>query len=280
MLAYRGEVDPAMALDDTIGSLGGTFAYPFRYGYSCVGLVEGDRLVFAFHPHQDVFVATAAELLPLPPIEPRLATLYPLVETALQVALDADAVFEERVVVMGLGAVGLLVSLLLTRAGAHVLGVEPQPQRRELAGTVGIGAVTPDEAAAAVADRTEGRGTPLVVEASGRPEALSLSLNLLAAEGEVLAVSWYGTKDVSLALGGRFHRGRFRIRSSQVSTIAAAQTARWTTQRRRQVALRLMTELPLEALATHAYRFDEAPLAFGAVDRGEPGMIHTALWYD
>src|SRR5262245_20083186 len=40
MLAYRGEIDPALALDDTIGALGGSFTFPFRYGYSCVGRAE------------------------------------------------------------------------------------------------------------------------------------------------------------------------------------------------------------------------------------------------
>ena len=36
-LVYRGEIPPDLALDDTIGALGGTFSYPFAYGYACVG---------------------------------------------------------------------------------------------------------------------------------------------------------------------------------------------------------------------------------------------------
>ncbi|HEV3462944.1 MAG TPA: oxidoreductase, partial [Actinomycetota bacterium] len=39
LLAYRGEVDPDLPLDETLGALAGTFAYPFRYGYSAVGRV-------------------------------------------------------------------------------------------------------------------------------------------------------------------------------------------------------------------------------------------------
>ena len=71
MLAYRGQLDPEMVLDESIGALGGTFRYPFPYGYSCVGRIEASRadgrqageLVFAFHPHQDRFVVDASDLI-------------------------------------------------------------------------------------------------------------------------------------------------------------------------------------------------------------------------
>ena len=43
LLAYRGDVDPSLSLDETIDALGGTFRYPFQYGYSCVGRVERGR---------------------------------------------------------------------------------------------------------------------------------------------------------------------------------------------------------------------------------------------
>ena len=34
LLVYRGEVPADLALDDTIDALGGTFSYPFAYGYA------------------------------------------------------------------------------------------------------------------------------------------------------------------------------------------------------------------------------------------------------
>ena len=85
-------------------------------------------------------------------------------------------------------------------------------------------------------------GLPLVVEASGRPDALRDALPFLAHEGEALVVSWYGTKDVRLPLGAEFHRRRLRIRSTQVSSIPAALTARWTRDRRRAVVRELLHE--------------------------------------
>ena len=134
-LVYRGEVAEGLALDDTIDALGGAFRYPFRYGYACVGEVsDSGRRVFAFQPHQDVFAARASDLIPLPAIDPAPATLFPLVETALQVTLDAEAGYRDRVIVLGAGVLGLLTALLLQRSGRQPLCAEPQPWRRELAG--------------------------------------------------------------------------------------------------------------------------------------------------
>jgi 2-desacetyl-2-hydroxyethyl bacteriochlorophyllide A dehydrogenase len=286
LLAYRGEVDPDLPLDETLGALAGTFAYPFRYGYSAVGRVvrpatpfqEGQR-VFAFHPHQDRFVADAREVVPVDDLDPRAATLYPMVETALQVSLDAAPRLGETVVVVGLGAVGILVAALLTRTGAVVLGSEPEPARRAAAGAFGVRALDPDDVSEAVAAETSGRGTDLVVEASGNPGALASSLGLLAHEGTALVCSWYGTKPVSLPLGAEFHRRRLALRSTQVSTLPAALTARWDRRRRAELAWRLASGLPLSVLATHAFPFEQAAEAYACADRKDDGLIHAALRY-
>jgi 2-desacetyl-2-hydroxyethyl bacteriochlorophyllide A dehydrogenase len=286
LLAYRGEVDPDLPLDETLGALAGTFAYPFRYGYSAVGRVvrpatpfqEGQR-VFAFHPHQDRFVADAREVVPVDDLDPRAATLYPMVETALQVSLDAAPRLGETAVVVGLGAVGILVAALLTRTGAVVLGSEPEPARRAAAGAFGVRALDPDDVSEAVAAETSGRGTDLVVEASGNPGALASSLGLLAHEGTALVCSWYGTKPVSLPLGAEFHRRRLALRSTQVSTLPAALTARWDRRRRAELAWRLASGLPLSVLATHAFPFEQAAEAYACADRKDDGLMHAALRY-
>ena len=286
LLAYRGEVDPDLPLDETLGALAGTFAYPFRYGYSAVGRVvrpagplrEG-QLVFAFHPHQDRFVADARAAIPVEGLDPRAATLYPLVETALQVCLDAAPRLGETVVVVGLGAVGILVAALLARAGAVVLGSEPEPARRAAAEAFGVRAIAPEDVPEAVAAGTGSRGADLMVEASGNPQALASSLGLLAHEGTALVCSWYGTKPASLPLGAAFHRRRLTLRSTQVSTLPADLTARWDRRRRTEVAWRLTRELPLAVLATHAFPFERAAEAYACADRKEDGLIHAALRY-
>ena len=208
MLAYRGELDASIPRDETLGGLAGSFEYPFTYGYSAVGTVEssrtdlgeGDR-VFAFHPHQTRFVASAADVVPIGDCDPRAATLFPLVETALQISLDTGIRHREVAAVVGLGPIGILAAILLARNGAVVVGSDPKPWRREVAQACGLEAVEPEELGDAVRATTRGRGADFIVEATGNPEALAESLGLLSPEGVAIVASWYGLKPVTLPLG-------------------------------------------------------------------------------
>src|ERR1700689_298746 len=261
-LVYRGEVPADLALDDAIDSLGGTFSYPFAYGYACVGEeTESGRTVFAFHPHQDVFAARADDLIPVPAIAPASATLFPLVETALQVTLDAGTGYRDRVIVLGAGVLGLLTSLLLQRSGWRPLLAEPQAWRRPLASSLGVTVAAPEELAE--------EKVPLVIDASGNPDAPAMALNMLAHEGTLV-----------LPLGGAFHRRRLVIRSTQVSTVPARLSGTWTRARRRRETAELLAELPLAQLCTHVFAFGHAAEAFRAVDEGIPGLMHAVLEYD
>jgi 2-desacetyl-2-hydroxyethyl bacteriochlorophyllide A dehydrogenase len=272
-LVYRGEVPEDLALDDTIDALGGAFRYPFPYGYACVGEVaDSGRAVFAFQPHQDVFAARASDLISLPAVDPASATLFPLVETALQVTLDAGTGYRDRVIVLGAGVLGLLTALLLQRSGQRPLLAEPQAWRRVLASRLGVTAAAPEELLK--------EEVALVIDASGNPDAPAMALDMLAHEGTLLVASWFGTKPVVLPLGGAFHRRRLTIRSTQVSTVPARLSVTWPRSRRRLEAVELMAELPLAELCTHVFAFSKAAEAFRAVDENTPGLMHAVLDYD
>src|SRR6202012_5069075 len=118
---------------------------------------------------------------------------------------------------------------------------------------------------------------PLVIDASGNPEAPAMALNLLPHEGPLLIASWFGTKPVVLPLGGAFHRRRLIIRSTQVSTVPARLSGALTRSRRRKETIELLAELPLAQLCTHVFAFSQAAEAFRAVDEGAPGLMHAVL---
>ena len=213
-----------------------------------------------------------SELIPLPGIDPAAATLFPLVETALQVTLDAGTGYRDPVIVLGAGVLGLLTSLLLQRAGWRPLIAEPLEWRRAVASSLGVTTAAPSELV--------NEAVPLVIDASGNPDAPAMALNMLAHEGTLLIASWFGAKPVVLPLGGAFHRRRLTIRSTQVSTVPARLSATWTRSRRRQETVALLPELPLAQLCTDIFDFDHAAEAFRAVDQGKPGLMHAVLTYD
>jgi 2-desacetyl-2-hydroxyethyl bacteriochlorophyllide A dehydrogenase len=291
MLVYRGQVQPELPLD--LPTLRGSFAFPIKYGYASAGRVvqvgaavsrflPGDA-VFVLHPHQDEFVVSASLATPLPagvPIEHGvfLANL----ETAVNVVLDAHPRLGECVVIFGQGAVGLLLTQLLRRAGAVVVAVEGVAARRELALRFGAAAALSPGGGVpeAVRSLTDGRGADLAVEVSGNGEALAEAIDCVAFQGSVVVASWYGTKPVSVPLGGRFHRRRLRLISSQVGTVDPALQPRWDTARRMALASSLLAELELAPLISHRVPFTRAPEAYELVDRRPEQTVQVLLTYD
>jgi len=291
MLVYRGQIPADLPLD--LPTLRGSFAFPIKYGYASVGEVvevgravegieAGDR-VFALHPHQTSYVVPATLVVRLPPdLPPENGVFLANVETGVNVLLDAHPRLGDRVIVFGQGVIGLVVTQLLRRAGVEqVIAVDPIPLRRALALEVGADlALAPEEATPpAIRDLTGGNGADSAIEASGNPEALAAAVEAVGQEGTVVVPSWYGTKPVSLPLGGSFHRGRVRIVSSQVGTLDPALGPRWDRARRQALARDLLARLQLAPLITHRIPFDRAAAAYELVDRRAEEVVQVILTY-
>lgn len=291
MLVYRGQVPKGTPLD--LPTFKGSFAFPIKYGYAAVGRVidagpgvegiaPGDA-VFVHHPHQEVFVVPASMPVRLPGgIDPMLGVFTANLETAVNVLLDTPLHLGEAAAVFGLGTVGLLVAQLLMRAGADpVIGIDPIEMRRQVARRVGIGhTLAPGEDLQQEISRlTRGRGADVAVEVSGTGAGLQSAIDTLAEEGSVVAVSWYGAKPVTLQLGGHFHRGRVRVISSQVGRLNPVLSPRWDRARRMEMALDLLTMLPLAKLISHRIPFEQAPEAYRLVDESPGETVQVVLTY-
>lgn len=272
-LVYAGQVDPALPLD--LPTLAGGFGLPIKYGYASVGRVldvgagvEGlapGGLVFALHPHQSAYLAPAHLVTPLPAgLDPGRALLFANAETALTIAHDAAPRLGETAVVFGQGVVGLLAAQALRLAGAaRVIAVEPDEGRRAVATALGADAALAPGPGLAEAIRAAngGRLADLAVEVSGAPAALQQAIDAVLDEGTVVVASWYGRKPVSLDLGARFHRGRIRLRSSQVGRLAPETWPRWDHGRRAAAVVALLPRLLVDGLAGPTLplaRIDEA----------------------
>jgi 2-desacetyl-2-hydroxyethyl bacteriochlorophyllide A dehydrogenase len=280
MLVFRGQVAADMALD--LPTLRGSFGFPIKYGYASVGRVvetgsavrslsRGD-VVFTLHPHQAAYVVPETLPVVLPEhLDPTLGVFLANLETATNVVLDAAPRLGERVLVFGQGVVGLLITQLLKRSGAsHVAVVEPIARRREIALAHGA-----DQAS----DISSGGDFDVAIESSGHPAALNQALDSVAFGGTVVVSSWYGTKPVSVSLGGAFHRGRLRIVSSQVGTIDAALQPRWSHARRLALARDLLSQLELRSLISHRFPIERAAEAYRLVDEHPEETVQVVLTY-
>jgi threonine dehydrogenase-like Zn-dependent dehydrogenase len=253
----------------------GDFPGPVKYGYLNVGRVEAGpddllgRTVFCLYPHQTAYVVPAAAVCVVPDDVPaRRAVLAGTVETAVNALWDARPTLGDRVGVVGAGMVGLCVARLLALLpGTEVTVVDPEPSRSEVVAAFGAQFVRPDRAPG---------GLDLVIHASGTSAGLQTSLDLLAADGIVTDLSWYGDAPVELRLGGRFHSARLGIRASQVGEIGEARRGRRTHADRIALALRLLSDPVFDLLLTGESGFAELPEVMGKLASGSlPALCHT-----
>jgi threonine dehydrogenase-like Zn-dependent dehydrogenase len=252
--------------------MAGTFPFPVKYGYAILGRVESgpaelrDRLVFALHPHQSVFTLSAEAVTPIPDGLPAArAVLAANMETALNAVWDAAPTPADRIAVVGGGVVGALVAWLCGRIpGTHVTLIDITPSRAGLARALGVGFAAPDAALGTTLGTTLG-DCDLVVHASGTEAGLATAIGLAGDEATILELSWYGTREIKIALGGSFHSRRLKLVSSQVGRVAPSHRPRWSFHRRLGAALDLLANPALDSLLAPAIEFHALPSRLGDI---------------
>jgi 2-desacetyl-2-hydroxyethyl bacteriochlorophyllide A dehydrogenase len=292
-LIYQGLFPDDLAVDESIAALEGRFAYPLKYGYSAVGRVSGlgpevepdwlGQLALAFNPHESHFIAPVESLIPLPEgFRPETAVFLPNMETAVNLVMDGRPLIGERVVVLGQGIVGLLTTALLAQFPLErLVSLDRYDLRRRAALALGVGAsLDPGDPG------TPGRlqellsgGADLCYELSGSPKALDQAIALTGFDGRVIIGSWYGRKRADLDLGGRFHRSRIRLISSQVSSLASELSGRWNKQRRFEVAWESLRRVQPERWITQRFTLAEAAQAYQLIAEHPEQTIQVVLTY-
>jgi threonine dehydrogenase-like Zn-dependent dehydrogenase len=277
-LVFRGGVPESQYAAMRAPFQDGQFPGPVKYGYLNVGVVElgpaelRGRTVFCLFPHQTAYVVPAQAVVVVPDdVPPARAVLTGTVETAVNALWDAAPLLGDQITVVGAGMVGCCVARLLSRfPGVRVTLVDVDPARGDVAAALGVDFALPADAAG-VCD--------LVVHTSATSAGLQHSLDLLAPEGTVIDLSWYGDAEIRLSLGGAFHSKRLGIRASQVGVVAAARRGRRTAAERRALALDLLRDPAFDALITGVSRFDELPEVMARLASGSlPALCHTLTY--
>ncbi|MGW2693498.1 zinc-dependent alcohol dehydrogenase [Streptomyces sp. NPDC001296] len=273
-LVFRGGVPESQHAAMRAPFQEGDFPAPVKYGYLNVGQVEYGpadlvgRTVFCLYPHQSRYVVPASAVTVVPDAVPaHRAVLVGTVETAVNAVWDAGPLVGDRIAVVGGGMVGCSVAALLVRhPGVRVQLVDADPARAETARALGVDFALPEDALGEC---------DLVVHASATEQGLLRSLELLAPEGTVVELSWYGDRRITLPLGEAFHSRRLTLRSSQVGTVSPRARSGRTYGDRMALALRLLADPAFDALITGESAFDELPDVLPRLAHGDlKGLCH------
>ncbi|MDN5385443.1 zinc-binding alcohol dehydrogenase [Streptomyces sp. LB8] len=273
-LVFRGQVPASQHTVMRAPFQEGDFPGPVKYGYLNVGVVEEGpedlvgRTVFCLYPHQSRYVVPAGAVTRVPDNVPaERAVLAGTVETAVNALWDAAPLIGDRIAVVGGGMVGCSVAALLAGfPGVRVQLVDADPARAGIADALGVGFALPEDALGEC---------DLVVHASATEQGLTRALELLAPEGTVVELSWYGDRRVALPLGEAFHSRRLTVRSSQVGTLSPSRRAGRGHADRMALALELLADPALDALITGESAFEELPEVMPRLASGEiPALCH------
>jgi threonine dehydrogenase-like Zn-dependent dehydrogenase len=278
-LVFRGGVPQDQRVRMRAPHQDGEFPGPVKYGYLNVGRVERGpshlvgRTVFCLHPHQTAYVVQAADVTVVPDgVPPERAVLAGTVETAVNALWDAGPLVGDRIAVVGAGMVGCCVARLASAIpGVVVTLVDVDPARAATAAALGVAFATPDEA-------PEGRD--LVVHSSATSEGLQRSLELLAPDGVVIDLSWYGDQPVHLELGRSFHSNRLSLRASQVGEVATSARHRRSRADRLELALELLRDDAFDALLTGSSTFEELPEVMAELTSGRRDALCHTITYE
>jgi 2-desacetyl-2-hydroxyethyl bacteriochlorophyllide A dehydrogenase len=283
----------------------GRSSYPLTLGYELVGRIEeiGEQ-VAEFQPGDLVHAGASHAEEAVVDVDATAGTTYPLVSlperdgsldrwlfaslgaVALVAAHDAHIKIGDHVVVVGLGAIGLMTVQLARLAGAsRVTAVDPVASRRELAQRLGADAVIdPADAgdgAGALSKRLAG-GADVAIETSGVVAGIHDAIAAAGMGGRVVTVGFYQGGAGDLRLGEEWHHNRIDM----VSSMGAwgnlhRHYPAWNRPRVMRTVVELLDtgRLDVDAFPVRQFAFDDAISAYAWLDEHPGEALKVALAY-
>jgi threonine dehydrogenase-like Zn-dependent dehydrogenase len=174
----------------------------------------------------------------------------------------------DRVLITGLGPVGLGTAMLCRAMGAQVVGVESITQRREMARKLGFEAVIEpgNEALAQLLEYSGSRGFEVAIDCSGVGAARHLCLEAAREWGRVVFVGEGGT--VEFAPSPLLIHKQLTLHGSWVCSIGQMEDL---------VELLVRWNLHPQEIVTHRFTLDQAREAYALFDSGQSGKV-AIVW--
>ena len=317
----RARPDQVRQVLDTARTLGWQAAYdkvrnrlesPAPLGYSAAGVVVevdpanqhfrvGDRVACggAECAHHSEFIAVPDLLAaPVPAgVADWQAAYTTLGAIALQAVRQTEPRLGERVLVLGQGLIGLLVTRLLTLSGARVLTTDLQETRLQVSRQMGAERCVPSGEAsleAHVTEWTHGLGVDAVLLCAGGSDArlTDAALACLRERGRLIVVGIHdlelpwrvaAMKDIEIRYSRSYGPGRYDPQYEWGGHDYPPSQVRWTENRNFEAFLHLVQSgaLDLTALTTRRVPFEHAVSVYEGLtgkDQADIGvvLVHAA----
>jgi predicted dehydrogenase/NADPH:quinone reductase-like Zn-dependent oxidoreductase len=260
---------------------------PLPLGYCNAGIVldvgpgvkgfrPGDR-VASNGPHAEIVSVPANLCAKIPDsVTKEQAAFTVLSSIGLQGIRLVQPTLGERVVVYGLGLIGLVTVQLLLANGCEVLGIDLNPQRCKLAAAYGAKVVEPGgDPVAAASAWTEGKGVDAVlITASAKTDDIVHHAALMCRKrGRIVLVGVVGLnlrradfyeKELTFQVSCSYGPGRYDESYELAGRDYPFGFVRWTEQRNFEAILQLLASkrLVVDDLITHRYPLEQAPTAY------------------
>lgn len=195
-------------------------------------------------------------------IDPDIIPLIQPLATVVHAQRMVDITPSDNIVVIGLGATGLMHAKMSKLRGANVIGISRSDQKLELSTEFGVD--NPIKSSVADVEReverlTDGTGADIVIDAAGDPSLVNLSLQLLRKGGSLLQFS-ISSQRAELELYGLYSKEMKIIgsRGSVPSDYLAS------------IEMVSRNQFPMKKLVTHTYDFEGIPRALASLrNKGE-----------
>jgi polar amino acid transport system substrate-binding protein len=193
-----------------------------------------------------------------------------------------------RVVVIGLGVIGLLATQILRAHGCRVFGIDLDPARCGLARTLGADAcVAPPGAEAAVSHWSGGHGADLVIiaAATSGSEPAALAAEVARDRGRIVSVGATGLnlprrtlykKELSLVVSRSYGPGRYDPTYEELGHDYPRAYVRWTERENMRAFLELIADgrVEVEPLVSHRFDVECGVEAYDALEKdGALGIL-------
>lgn len=278
-LVFQGKVPPSMVKKMIVPYMEGDFSFPVKYGYSIVGTVVDSpqdefigKRVHVMHPHQNEIVVRQEDLNFISDTLPdQRATLFSNTQTCVNAIWDSQVDIGDKVLIVGFGTIGSLLSLILQQMNLVEIHVaDNNIEKLKIAEQFGFTTFSPNQVTPDFYD--------LSFHCSATSEGLQTAIDCVGLEGRVIELSWYGSNSVNLELGSSFHTGRKQIISSQVSRIPIRKQPQWDHYRRNEFVQKILHDTEFDKLITSTINFSSVSEIFEEITR--PDRIDLSLVID